>query len=125
MIIGKVFKGFYRDLYDDYMLTAPTNEKGHPLIPSRQLCATWVVQAWEKVPEELICKAWDLANYKTVEEISLENCSRREITQFAQQDIVKTLGPVVDETVLMHYLAEDNVYCDKEFCDENVGDDYL
>ena len=51
----KVMKGHYSDLHDIRMLTAPTNPRTrHPLIPSRQLCATWVVEAWDKVSESLI-----------------------------------------------------------------------
>ena len=58
-------------------LQCPVNDKGHQITPSRQLCATWVVNAWEKVRPELIRKAWQLANYKSVDEIERErqrNC---------------------------------------------------
>ena len=45
VIIGKMLKGYFLDLHDDYMLTCPVNSEGHPIIPTRQLCATWVVNS--------------------------------------------------------------------------------
>ena len=118
MIIGKVFKSLYRDEYDNYMLTAPTRNE-HPITPSRQLCATWVVKAWEQIPEALIHKAWELANYKSMEEIERENCSR-EVIELTQDNIIEAIAPVADEQILLHYLSEDNVYDNGEFDDENV-----
>ena len=48
-------KGCYRDLHDTHMIDAPVNpQTGHPFTPSRQLCATWAVSAWERVPETLV-----------------------------------------------------------------------
>lgn len=120
MIVGKVFKGNYRDLYDDYMLTAPKDSKGHPIIPSRQLCATWVVEAWEQVPESLICKAWELAKYKSIDEIEREDNGSKEIEKLSQKDIVDAIAPVVDERILFNYFNEDNVYDVDEFDDEYV-----
>ena len=55
-IIGKIFKGTYREYYDFYMLNAPENDQGHPLPPSRQLCTQWVVNAWDCVSEALVRK---------------------------------------------------------------------
>ena len=53
----KVMKGYCIDFYDIHMLTAPTNSRiWHPLMPSRQLFETWVVDAWDKVPESLTKK---------------------------------------------------------------------
>jgi len=51
-VINKVFKVYFRDFYDEYVLNAPITEKGNPKPPSRQLLATWVVKAWEKIPEQ-------------------------------------------------------------------------
>ena len=52
--LGEFFKGNYREYYDDYMLSAPTNEKGDTIAPSYQLCAIWVVKAWDRIPEKLV-----------------------------------------------------------------------
>mgnify|MGYP003899775703 CR=1 FL=1 len=57
-VINKVFKGYFRDFYDEYVLNAPVTEKGNPKPPSRQLLATWVVKAWEKIPEQLVRNRW-------------------------------------------------------------------
>ena len=59
VIINKAFKGFFRDLFEEWSLKAPTNPKtGHLLAPSRQLLAQWIVKAWAKVPKELVRKLW-------------------------------------------------------------------
>ena len=40
VLINKIFKGFFRDLFEEWSLNALTNPKnGHPLAPSRQLLA--------------------------------------------------------------------------------------
>ena len=65
ILVNKPFKAKYRDLYDEYMLTAPENpQTGNPIPPSRQLCSTWVLAAWEAVPEEIIYKSWIIGGYK-------------------------------------------------------------
>ena len=65
ILVNKIFKGFYRELYDNYMLTAPEHkETGNPIAPTRQMISNWVVKAWEKVPEELVYKAWLVGGYK-------------------------------------------------------------
>lgn len=120
VIIGKIFKGFYRDDYDQYMLTAPTRN-GHPITPSRQLCATWVVNAWEKIPSEIIKKAWILANYKSMEDLSRDTTYDNEIVEYSSEDIVKKICESIDDkasddgTTIGHYLSPDNIYDDLEF----------
>ena len=56
-VITKVFKGHFRDLYDLYIMTAPIGNTGNPQAPSRQLLSTWVVKAWDLIPEELARKS--------------------------------------------------------------------
>ena len=52
LFVDKVTKGHYRSYYDLRIIDAPMNPTtGHPLIPSRQLCAIWLAKAWEQVPE--------------------------------------------------------------------------
>ena len=111
MIIGKILKGYFRDFYDDHMLICPVNSRGHPITPSRQLCATWVVDAWEQVSPKIIQKAWQLANYKSLEDIERENCSS-EIVIFDRDHIVNEIT-LIDEQAVGHYLAEDNVLDDE------------
>ena len=55
LFLAKFMKGCSGDFFDIRMLTAPTNSRiWHPLMPSRQLFETWVVDAWDKDPESLI-----------------------------------------------------------------------
>ena len=61
VIINIVFKGLFRDLSKEWSLNAPTNPKtGHPLAPSRQLLAQWIVKAWAKVQKEPVRKLWEI-----------------------------------------------------------------
>ena len=61
VLIKKVFKGLFRDLSEEWLLNAPTNPKtGHPLAPSCQLLAQWIVKAWAKVPKETVRKSWEV-----------------------------------------------------------------
>ena len=53
VLINKVFKGLFRDLFEEWSFNKPTNPKtGHQLAPSHQLHAQWIVKAWAKVPKE-------------------------------------------------------------------------
>ena len=59
-VLNKVFNGYLLDLYDIQSLTAPVNPRtGHLFPPSRQLLATWIVQAWVNITEYLCRKAWN------------------------------------------------------------------
>ena len=50
VLVNKVFKGYFRDYFEEWALNAPINEaNGNPLAPSHQLLAKWIVLAWEKV----------------------------------------------------------------------------
>ena len=54
ILINKVFKGFFRDLFKEWSLNAPINPNtGHLLSPSRQLLAQCIVKAWAKVQNNL------------------------------------------------------------------------
>ena len=56
-VINKIFRGHFRDLYDRYIITALIENTGNPQLPSRQLLSTWVVKAWDLIPEELARKS--------------------------------------------------------------------
>ena len=59
VLINKVFKGLFHDLFKEWSLNVTTNPKtGHPLDPSRQLLVQWIVKAWAKVPKELVRNLW-------------------------------------------------------------------
>ena len=66
ILINKVFKGFFGDLFKEWLLNAPTNPKTcHPLDPFFQLLARWIVKAWAKVPKELVRKSLEVCRYKS------------------------------------------------------------
>ena len=93
--IGKLMKGYYKEFYDSYSISAPTNpDTGHPKPPSRQLCAQWVVAAFDKIPEELIRKAWLVCGYKTQEQIKLEerNNSLNSVALYLYEDAISELA---------------------------------
>lgn len=62
-VINKVFKGYFRDFYDEWTLSAKVDDNGNMRYPSRQLLAQWIVKAWDLIPEELVCKAWTACGY--------------------------------------------------------------
>ena len=48
-LITKIWKGYFCDEYDGFILTDPLNENtGQPLPPTRQLLAQWILTAWDK-----------------------------------------------------------------------------
>lgn len=57
-VLFQVFKLFMREQYDSYALTAAVNDRNAMIAPSRQLVARWVVAAWERIPSNLIVKAF-------------------------------------------------------------------
>ena len=50
-LLGKVFKGLYRDYFDYFMISAQSNDIGQPIAPTRHIFVTWVVKAWNTFPE--------------------------------------------------------------------------
>ena len=77
VLINKVWKGFYRDLFEEWSLCCPLNQKsGHPHPPSRQLLAKWVVMAWENNPKELVQKAWVVSGYSMIQNLKVESDSK-------------------------------------------------
>jgi hypothetical protein len=110
-ITGKIFKGYYREEYELYMLKAPLNEKGQPDPPSRQLCAQWCAAAWNKIPEALLCKTWHMCGYKRVSDLAKEGSVHNSIVQFYSTDqirsvVEKALGPRAS----MNYMMVDNEF---------------
>ena len=57
--VNKLFNIFLCDFYDVWALTYPINPTtGSPLPTTRQQVASWFVQAWDRIPEELCEKYW-------------------------------------------------------------------
>ena len=101
------------------MLDAPVNPaSGHPLIPSRQLCAIWVAKAWDIVPE----KSWEVGNCAKHEDLqrrSSDSSIRTVIVEHEKSSIVQAILESSDHEAVDNYLCEDNVNCDEDFDDSN------
>eukprot|EP00957_Ditylum_brightwellii_P041807 3166002-Ditylum_brightwellii.AAC.1 len=64
-MVNKLFKVYYRDLYDQYMMNVPVSSTtGNSIAPSRQQISNWVVEDWEKIQEEIAHKAFLCTGYK-------------------------------------------------------------
>lgn len=86
VLVNKVFKGFFRDLFEQWSLSAPLQDSGHPYAPSCQLLAQWVVAAWKKVPEELVRRSWEVSGYRSVEELEREVAAAA-LVEYSRQDL--------------------------------------
>ena len=92
VLINKVWKGLYWDLFEEWSLCCPLNQKsGHPHPPSRQLIVQWVVMAWEKIPKELVQKAWVVSGDIMIQNLEDESASK-ELVQYSDQE----LGSIVE-----------------------------
>ena len=59
VLLKKIVKGLFLDLFKEWLLNAPTNPKtGHALAPYFQLLTQWIFKAWAKVTKELVRKLW-------------------------------------------------------------------
>ena len=122
VLVNKVFKGHFRDLFQQWSLTAPTNEKGHPKAPSRQLLATWAVEAWNMVPEELVRKSWTVCQYKSTEEIANENASSSAIVEYDEEKLRQIVEHAAGIDALTLYDDPENA-AEDEFPEDEDEDD--
>ena len=71
VLLNKLFKGFFQDLFEEWSLNAPTNpDTGHPLAPSCKHISQWIFKAWAEVPKELVRKSWEVCGHKSIEDLS-------------------------------------------------------
>ena len=110
-ITGKIFKGYYREEYELCMFKAPLNKNGYPEPPSRQLCDQWCVAAWNKTPEALLWKTWNMCGYKRVSDLSNEGSVHISIVKFHSTDQIRSVvekasGPRAS----MNYMIVDNEF---------------
>ena len=110
VIINKVFKGFFRDLFEEWSLNAPTNPKtGHPLAPSRQLLAQWIVKAWAKVPKEPVRKSWEVYGYKSTEDLSNEEeTASVAVINYSQEQLGTMIENISGDDARMAWIDEAN-----------------
>jgi hypothetical protein len=124
-VINKVFKGHFRDLYDLYILTAPLGKTGNPQSPSRQLLATWIVRAWDLIPEELVRKSWTACGYKSEKNLSCSNGGTMVV--FTDEQVGTMVEEICGEAVRTNFedveCGPDPMHPSDEECssDEDVG----
>ena len=69
-VVNKVSKSFLYEVYDVWSLTDPINPtRGAPLPHTRQKVMSWVVQAWDRINEEICTKAWTDCGYNINKEL--------------------------------------------------------
>ena len=70
-VVNNVLKGYIHYIYYLWELPSPINtatRAPHP--PTQKKFATWVVEAWGKLSEELCAKVWSACGYKTRNELA-------------------------------------------------------
>ena len=96
------------DLFEEWSLNAPINDQtGHPYAPSRQLLAMWVVQAWKKIPEELVKKAWVVSGYTDMVDLE-DQAASREIVEYSTEDLGSMVEKYVGDDAMMAWIDECN-----------------
>ena len=108
VLINKIFKGFFRDLFEEWSLTCPINEKtDHPYPPSRQLLATWVVEAWEQVPDDLVRKAWVVSGYPSSSDIE-EGVRSDAIVEYTRRELGTMVENIAGDDAMMAWIDSAN-----------------
>ena len=120
-VVNKVFKAFLRQLYDKYMLTAPVNPAtGSPLPPTRQQTSTWVVEAWDLIPEELCAKAWTACGFKTKEDLASEK--ETAVTPYTIDQVGRMIENAIGEEIFNLVQDEASSGADPLFPEEEEGE---
>ena len=91
-------------------MNAPTNTNtGHPLAPSRQLHAQWIVKAWEKVPKEPVQKSWEVCGYKSTEDLSKEEeTASVAVINYSQEQLGTILDNITGDDARIAWIDEAN-----------------
>ena len=120
--INKVFKGYFRDLYDLYSLTAPLNSKtGAPIAPTRKILSTWILKAWEKVPEYLVRKSWTACVY--IPEYKINASNEDAIITYSAAKVGNLVGKLCGENYCTNFEDEVAVGPDPFPSSDDEGDD--
>ena len=108
VLINKVFKGFFRDLFEEWALNAPISDKtGHLYPPSRQLLAIWVVDEWRQVPKELVRKAWVVSGYKEIKKLQ-EDATSNKMIQYLAQELGSIVESIAGDDAMMAWQEDVN-----------------
>ena len=98
---------------------------GHPLAPSRQLLATWVVAAWQKVPEDLVKKAWLVCGYTEIKDPEKKATSEA-FVQYSSHDLGSLVESIEGSDAVMAWIDDANdpvEFSEEEDEDNNINDD--
>ena len=106
----KKFKGFFLDLFEEWSLNAPTNPKtDHPLAPSCQLLAQWIVKAWAKVPKQPFRKSWEVYGYNSTENLSNEEeTTSVAVINYSQEQLGTMIENISGDYARMSWIDEAN-----------------
>ena len=119
VLINKVFKGYFRDIFEEWSLQAPIHEDtGHPYPPTRQLLAQWVVEAWDMVSEELVKKSWEVCGYKSVGALR-SDAATTEIVELTDHDLGAEVETIAGDDAKMAWIDDRNKRDDAFPDDEN------
>ncbi len=76
------------------------------MAPSRQQLATWVVEAWDKIPEEMVRKSWTACGYPSEEELSFSD--RGQIVPWTEDAVRAMVKQYCGQEGLDHLEDEEN-----------------
>ena len=110
VLMNKVFKGFFRDLFEEWSLNSPAKPNNdHPLAPSRQLLAQWIVKAWAKFPKEPVRKSWEVYGYKLTEDlINEEDTASVAVINYSQEQLGTMIENIAGDNTRMAWIDEAN-----------------
>ena len=107
VLINKVFKGYFRDLFEGWSLNAPLKEDVNPLPPARQLLAGWVMQAWDKISTGLIKKSWDVCSYKSTDKLTKMLDDRASsLVVYSTEELGHIVERSAGDVALTHFLHD-------------------
>jgi len=125
VLINKVFKGYFRDLFEAWSLCAPINEKnGNPLPPSRQLLANWILTAWDKISPALVVKAWEVCGYKTQKQLKADAEDMGAITVWSAESLGAVVERAAGNDALTHFLHDVENLAEPEFPEDGEEEEW-
>ena len=96
--------------YLGWSVRSTTNPKtGHPLAQYLQLLAQWIVEAWAKVPKELVRKSWEVCGYKSTEDLSNEEeTASVTVINYSQEQLGTMIDNIAGYDARMAWIDEAN-----------------
>ena len=118
MVVNKVFNIFLHEVYGVWALTAPINPTtGATLPPTCQKVESLVVQAWDRIAEDLCAKAWTDCGYKTKKQ--LEGDKEPVIVPYSDEQVGELVRHVWGENNFITFQDEVCVGADPMFNEDD------